>query len=109
MLNEPVYSTAGPAPHHVIHDVANIGGRFLVHHVVVLVHVQYVRRGRDTSDMKLPLPSSKRVAVPFDDEINRTSPPSQEIFQGTDGILCKIEIVEIDVQDRAHQSWSFPE
>jgi hypothetical protein len=86
----------------VIHYVSDIRGGLLVHHVVVFVYMKYVRWGRNDTCPKSPLPILKREAVPIDNEIYRTSRPTEKLFQGANGIFCKIEVVQINVQYRVH-------
>jgi len=44
----------------------------------------------------------KREVVPIDNEIYGTARPTEKLFQGTNGIFCKIEVVKINVQYRVH-------
>ena len=44
----------------------------------------------------------KREIVPIDNDIYGTPRPTEKLFQGTNGIFWKRELVKINVQYRVH-------
>jgi hypothetical protein len=82
----------------VEHEIANVGLWPLVHHVVVFVNMEYVRR-YDVVGPPFRPPSRESVIVTLHNHGHGTAGPTQQTIQAHTGLGQLIEIVEIDIKD----------
>jgi len=80
------------------HEIADVGLRPLVQHIVVFVNMEDVRR-RDTAFPPFCPPSSERVIVTFNNHGHGKASPFQHPLQAHAGLGYLVEIVEVDIKD----------
>jgi hypothetical protein len=96
-----MHSARWPHLHGMNHEVPNVRHRSIVHHVVMLIHVQDMgRRTQHSTSNHRPPPLKSRMVF-LNHERNRAIGPFQELPEPFCGRRDLIEVVEIDVEDRA--------
>lgn len=90
----------------MIHNVGDVDGVFLIHHVVVLVNMQNVHRDRDSSCIDKFRPVPHRVRVTVREDIYGPIRPCEQLRQFPDWIADKVEVVQINVENRCHLVFS---
>ena len=88
------------------HEIANIGLRSLVHHVMVFVHMENVR-WHDAVCPPFRPPSRERVIVTLHNHGHGAASPVQQTLQFHTWFRQLVEIVEVDVKDGVHHIRSF--
>ena len=106
LLDQPVYPDLRPGPHRMEQEVRYVRGGELVHHVVVLVDMQNVLWIGQALLLQTGPPPSKGDVMTVDDVGNRTGRPLQQPLKSLDWLVHQIEVVQIDVQSRAHDTRS---
>ena len=70
-----------------------------IHHVVMFVDVEDVRRDGKHTPPDVSLPCSQGLVVFFHREVHRPPSPSQQVREVLNGLIDRAEVVDIDVQD----------
>ena len=104
LLREPMDAALRPDHHGVIHEVGDVRVPSLIHHVMVLVDVEYVRRTRQRASPSPVSPACEHPVVLLHDESDRCPAPSQQPLKPPNRVGHKAEVVEINVEDRTHVS-----
>jgi len=102
VLHQPMHSALRPHTHRMEHEVGNVGLLSLVHHVVMLVHMENVCWRDVVCPPALP-PSGKGVIVTFHNHGHRTGSPAEQMFQTRAWVSYLVEVVEIDIKDGIHR------
>jgi hypothetical protein len=89
-----------PSTQCVVHDVPDVGGGPSIHHVMVFVHVQNVRRRGDASVVVSALPNAIGLGVSFMNMVDGAVCPVEEAFKILGRVGSEIEVVEINIKNR---------
>jgi len=108
MLHQPVHPALRPHAHCMEHEVANVGLRPLIHHIMVLVNMENVRWHYVVCP-PLPPPSCKSVVVTFHHHGHGSASPIQETLQVHTWFRRFVEIIEVNVKDGVHRIMSLAE
>jgi len=84
------------------HEVADVRGASLVHHIMMLVYVENMVGRRKAFPPDEISPERQHLVVPLDNEGDGTSSPCEQPAEPLDGILDKAEVVEVNVEERTH-------
>ncbi len=90
------------------HEVANVGLRPLVHHVVVFVNMENVR-WHDAVCPPFRPPSRESMIVTLHNHGHGTASPVQQTLQAHTRFRRFVEIIEINVKDGVHYIMSLAE
>ncbi len=83
------------------HEIANVGLRPLVHHVMVFVNMENVR-WRNAVCPPFPPPSCESMIVTFHNHGHGTVGSAQQTLQAHTRFGQLVEIIEINVKDGVH-------
>ena len=107
MLYQPMDSALRPYAHRMIHEVGNISLLSLVHHVVMLVNMEYVR-WRDVVCLPPLPPSGESMIMTIYNYRHRAVCPVEQFLKMTRGILDLVKVIEVDIKDGVHLPYLQP-
>jgi len=81
------------------HDVSDVWRFLLVHHVVMLVDMQYVRRLRQVELLDESVPMPQNLVVLLDDKIGRAFGPLEQVVEPLPWIVMEIKEIQVDVEN----------
>jgi hypothetical protein len=95
-------SALRPRSRGVIHEVGDIGVSRLIHHVMMLVDMQDMRRTRQGAPSYPVLPASKCLVMFLYDEGDGGAAPLQQLLKPLHRVIYKAKVVQVNVQDGTH-------